>query len=85
MTTERRRKASSAGTDAARAAPGPTMVDVALEGVILRREPTRLGGVCTVSLVIAGREVEVIRDFADMIDHHVWAPGLNELLEKGQR
>lgn len=67
----------------ARVIPEAAAVDlVGVQGIILRREPDRLGGALTVSLVVKGREVELIRERGDLVDTMVWPTGIEQRLRK---
>ncbi len=58
-------------------------IDLAgLQGIVLRRDPQRLGGAVTVALLIGDREVELIRDAGDHIDTKIWPTGIAQRLQR---
>lgn len=58
-------------------------IDLAgVQGIVLRRNPSRLGGAVTVVLLVADREVELISDAGDLIDHCIWPTGIAQRLQK---
>lgn len=62
--------------------PAPSIDLVGVQGIILRRDPTRLGGgVCTVSIVMDGREVELLREVGDIVDAMAWPTGIKQRLQ----
>ncbi len=57
-------------------------IDLAgVQGIVLRRNPDRLGGAVTVVMLIADKEVELIRDAGDLIDHCIWPTGIAQRLK----
>jgi len=60
-----------------------TTVDMlGVQAIVLRRNPNRLGGLCTVSVVMQGREVELLSHAGDLVDAMVWPLGIRARLDQ---
>lgn len=60
----------------------PTVDLVGVQAVFLRRTPVRLGGVCSVVLLIQGQEVELMRHAGDLVDMTAWPLGIRQRLDQ---